>query len=474
MRGCALKRLTRNLLGLVALTSFVALAAQAEELVSTSKPFEVGDVWVAATVMNDPDDDHRGVGRLLQYDADFNLKGELWIPATSHKLGGLKFGPDGTLWAFAPISWQVVEVGTDGKQKPMRQLANRALSTVTFGHDGELFFGEHLVGTNRKIPYNSTQFQYLPFTQRIGNGNLFKFSPEGRLLEEFEVDTHGGMAGIHGATNTVLTADGKRMIYCSETGNRIMQYDLEQRKQLPDLRVFDPAKGEPSMVVFMESLQDGTLIVATGAQLLLLDPDTGETLNTIDMPNNGWAAVSAAADGEHILAGNFFTGEFVKVRLADGEVVTRGDIGVKRSLSGIVQFPGLTSAIAKQHQRDLDNAYVEVIAASEEAFMRRDIDGAVANLDDDYVLYQIGEDGPRERMRGIDTVRTLLGGFFEANTTWVGSEVERLTLMDNILVQVEYDFFETEAGTQTIPTLVVFEHRDGNRWREWRFAPQRR
>ena len=127
-----------------------------------------------------------------------------------------------------------------------------------------------------------------------------------------------------------------------------------------------------------------------------------------------------------------------------------------------------------QHQRDLDNAYVEVIAASEEAFMRRDIDGAVANLDDDYVLYQIGEDGPRERMRGIDTVRTLLGGFFEANTTWVGSEVERLTLMDNILVQVEYDFFETEAGTQTIPTLVVFEHRDGNRWREWRFSPQQR
>ena len=441
---------------------------------STAGAFEVGDIWVAATVMNDPDDDHRGVGRLLQYDADLNLKGELWIPDTSHKLGGLKFGPDGTLWAFAPISWQVVEIGPDGKQKPMRQLANRALSTVTFGGDGEMFFGEHLVGSHRKIPYNTTEFQYLPFTQRIGNGNLFKFSAEGRLLEEFEVDTHGGMAGIHGATNTVLSADGKRMIYCSETGNRVMQYDLEQRKQLPDLRVFDPAKGEPAMIVFMDSLADGTLIVATGAQVLLLDPDTGATLNTIDMPNNGWAAVSAAVEPGHILAGNFFTGEFVKVRVADGEIVARADIGEQRSLSGIAQFPGLTSAIAKQHQRDADNAYVEVIAASEEAFMRRDIDGAIANLDDDYVLYQIEDEGPRERMRGKDTVRQLLGGFFEANTSWVGSEVERLTLINNTLVQVEYDFFETEAGRKTIPTLVVFEHRNGQRWREWRFSPQQR
>ncbi len=461
-------------IGLVVFGALAAVTARGDERVSTAGPFQPGDIWVAATVMNDPDDDHRGQGRLLQYDADLNLKGELWISGTTHKVGGLKFGPDGTLWAFAPISWQVVEIGTDGKQKPLRQFANRALSTVTFGKDGELFFGEHLVGSNRKIPYNTTEFQYLPFTQKIGNGNLFKFSAAGRLLDEFEVDTHGGMAGIHGATNTVLAADGKRMIYISETGNRVMQYDLENRKQLPDLRVFDAAQNEPSMIVFMEGLVDGTLVVATGAQILLLDPNTGRTLRTIDMPNNGWAAVSAGIDAGHILAGNFFTGEFGKIRLADGEIVARGNIGEQRSLSGIAQFPGLTSAIAKQHQRDLNNPYVDVIAASEEAFMRRDIDGAIANLDEDYVLYQIGEDGPRERMRGKDTVRELLGGFFEANTSWVGSEVERLTLMDNTLVQVEYDFYETDGGRKTIPTLVVFEHRNGRRWREWRFSPRDR
>lgn len=441
---------------------------------STSQPFQKGDVWVAATVMNDPDDDHRGIGRLLQYDADFKLRGELWIEGTTHKLGGLKFGPDGTLWAFAQQSWQVVEVGADGKQKPMRKFADRTFSTVTFGPDGSLFFGEHLVGSQLKIPYNTTVFNYMPYTQRIGDGNLFKFSPDGRFLEEYEADTHGGMAGIHGVTNTVLADNGTRMIYCSETGNRVMQYDLINHKQLPDLRVFDPSRGEPPMVLFLSDLPDGTLILGTGAALLLMDPNTGETLKNINMPDSGWAAVSPAVEEGHVLAGNFFTGEFVKLRLADSQIVARGSIGEKRSLSGIAQFPGFISAIAAQHARDRNNPYRSVISTSEAAFMKRDIDGAIAGLDEDYVLYDVLDDGAQARMRGRDNVRAILGKFFEQNTSWVDSEVERLTLMDNILVQVEYDSYQTPEGVKTVPTLVVFEHRDGRRWREWRFSPEQR
>ena len=459
---------------LAAASLFAQVVFGAEPRASTSKPFEKGDVWVAATVMNDPNDDHRGIGRLLQYDADFKLKGELWIEGTTHKLGGLKFGPDGTLWAFAQQSWQVVEVGPDGRQKPMRKFADRTFSTVTFGPDGSLYFGEHLVGSQLKIPYNTTVFNYMPFAQRIGDGHIFKFSPDGRFLKEYQADTHGGMAGIHGVTNTVLADNGTRMIYCSETGNRVMQYDLVNDRQLPDLRVFDPSLGEPPMVLFMSDLPDGTLILGTGADLLLLNPDTGETIKTINMPDSGWAAVSPAVDDGHILAGNFFSGEFVKLRLSDSLVVARGSIGEKRSLSGIAQFPGFTSAIAAQHARDRDNPYRNVISDSQAAFMKRDLEGAIAALDDDYVLYDIRDDGPSVRMRGRDNVRTLLGKFFENNTSWVDSEVERLALMDNILVQVEYDAFQTTDGVKTIPTLVVFEHRNGKRWREWRFSPTQR
>lgn len=447
------------------------LLLAAEDRVSTSKPIAVGDIWVAATVMNDPNDDHRGVGRLLQFDENLEPKGVLWLDGTTHKVGGLKFGPDGTLWGFSQISWQVVEVGLDGQQKPMRHFANRAFSNVNFGKDGSIYFGEHLVGHKQQIPFNTTRFAYMPFTQKIGDGNIFKFSPDGRMLEEYEVESGQGLAEIFGATSTVLTSDGKRMIYNSETGPRVMQYDLENRRQLPDLRVFDPAKGEPAMVLFMVDMPDGTLLLGTGNKLLMLDPDTGETVNSVDMPSAGWAAVTPSIDAGYVLAGNFFSGELVKLRLADGEIVARADIGEKESLSGIAQFGGEHSAIAVQHLKDKNNPYREIIAKSEAAFMKREIDGAIENLDEDYVLYQVGEEGAEERMRGKAMVRQILGGFFEQNTSWVDSEVERLTLIENMLVQIEYDKFKTEAGVKTIPTLVVFEHRDGKRWREWRFSP---
>ena len=101
-----------------------------------------------------------------------------------------------------------------------------------------------------------------------------------------------------------------------------------------------------------------------------------------------------------MLAGNFFTGDFVKLRLADSHIVARGSIGEQRSLSGIAQFPGFTSAIAAQHARDRNNPYRDVIASSEAAFMVRDLDGAIENLDEDYVLYDIRDDGAQARMRG--------------------------------------------------------------------------
>ena len=67
---------------------------------STIKPFAKGDILVGCTLLNNPDDDHAGPGRIIQYDANFNEKGVLWTKGTTHLVGGLKFGPDGNLWAF--------------------------------------------------------------------------------------------------------------------------------------------------------------------------------------------------------------------------------------------------------------------------------------------------------------------------------------------------------------------------------------
>ena len=315
-------------------------ASVEEERISTAKPFVAGDIFVAATVMDVPDDDHAGTGRLLQFGADLKLKGVLWIRDTTHKIGGLAFGPDGTLWGSAPISWQVIEIDTDATQKPIRSFAQRPFSSVTFAPDGTLLFGEHLIGGKRKITFNTTQFDYLPGEIVIGRGNVLRFSTDGRFIEEYATDTHGGVVGIHGVTSTVLTDDGKRMIYISETGNRVMQYDLESRRQLPDLVNFGEVEGAPAMVLVMTQMPDGRLVIGTGTSVILLDQYSGKIVREIKMDRIGWAAVAPSTDPGHLLLGNFFDGEFVKLRVSDGEIVARNTIGEERSLSGIAQFPG--------------------------------------------------------------------------------------------------------------------------------------
>lgn len=118
-----------------------------------------------------------------------------------------------------------------------------------------------------------------------------------------------------------------------------------------------------------------------------------------------------------------------------------------------------------------DNPYATVIAQSEEHFVNLNIEGAIQSLDDDFTMYEITEEGAEERVRGIEQVRKAVGGVFGSGT-WLGANVYKWGLTDNTLVQIEEDFFKNADGsTRSIKTLVVFEHRDGKRWREWRFKP---
>ena len=57
---------------------------------NTMKPFELGDIFLGCTELVEDIDDHKGNGRILQYDKDFNLKGILWTEGTDHLVIGLK------------------------------------------------------------------------------------------------------------------------------------------------------------------------------------------------------------------------------------------------------------------------------------------------------------------------------------------------------------------------------------------------
>ena len=121
-----------------------------------------------------------------------------------------------------------------------------------------------------------------------------------------------------------------------------------------------------------------------------------------------------------------------------------------------------------------DNPYAEVIARSEANFDSADVESSIPNLDDDFTLYEITDQGAEEVVRGIEQVRAAFSGLLGSGT-WVGANVYKWGLTDNTLVQIEEDFYRTEdGGTRAVKSLVVVEHRDGKRWREWRFKPQDR
>jgi hypothetical protein len=312
---------------------------------STLKAFAPGDILVGCTLLNDPKDDHAGPGRIIQYDANLEEKGILWTEGTTHLIVGLKFAPDKTLWAFDSNSYQVIRVAPTGKELPRVRFADRSFSNVNFLPDGNVLLGEHLVGKDIKLPPErplGTTLARMPGSERFGDGHVFKFSPDGRQLKEFATRTHGGMAGFLGVTTASLAADGRTLVYTSETGPHVFQYDIVADRQLPDLVTMAPGSGE--MALLAQHQADGTLLMIkanfkTGFFLQHLDAG-GKVLREWPLPGPGWANIAACRDPGTVLLGNFFTGTLAKFDLKSGALTAKAETGVKRSLAGIAQYMG--------------------------------------------------------------------------------------------------------------------------------------
>ncbi|MBM3515355.1 MAG: hypothetical protein FJX59_16830 [Alphaproteobacteria bacterium] len=63
---------------------------------------------------------------------------------------------------------------------------------------------------------------------------------------------------------------------------------------------------------------------------------------------------------------------------------------------------------------------------------------------------------------------------FAPGNGYLDSKVVRLGLIHKVLIMYHEDRYQTDAGFRTVPRVVVVEHRDGKRWREWEFNPQDR
>ncbi len=312
---------------------------------SSLKPFEEGDVFVGATVLNNDQDDHAGDGRIIQYDSNLQEKGVLWTKGTTHLVSGLKFGPDGNLWAFDSAAFKVLRISPEGHQLPDIKFADRSFSNITFTPDGNVCFGEHMVGEEYKAPPDRPLGTFLPFmpgTKLYGEGHALKFTPDGEFIKEYATESHGGMPGFLGVTSSTLAPDGKTLLYLSELGTRLFRYDLEADAQLPDLITYERESGNMAMTCAYQP--DGTLLFIKanfkeGFFLQTLD-DSGNATRTYDTAGPGWAALGPSIDSKTAFVGNFFTGAIIKLDLDSGETITQADTNVQRALAGIAQYPG--------------------------------------------------------------------------------------------------------------------------------------
>lgn len=307
---------------------------------STMKPFAPGDVFLGCTYLCNPDDDHAGDGRILQYSHDLVPKGTLYTAGTTHLVVNLRFGPDGALWAFDPFAHAVVRVGPDGKQLPAGDFGDRGWGSVAFARDGSYVLCEYLCGDR---PYEGGMMRCLEGTNVVGYGRLAQFAADGRKLGEFENDLSPSRTGFHGVTHCAMHPDGRTLAYITDLGARVMRFDVQTGRQLPDLfQVPDEDLAGRLWTTGVDYLRDGTLLLLRGSRIDCLDAD-GRVTRQIPLDAYGYAMITVVPGDAHVLAANIFTGVMSRVELAGGTITGQIDTGMAkpcRSLAGVAQFPG--------------------------------------------------------------------------------------------------------------------------------------
>ena len=217
------------------------------------------------------------------------------------------------------------------------EFAKRSFSNVNFGPQGQIYLAEHMVGSEVRYPLK-TVLTPMPGTDRLGDGHVFEYAADGRLVAEHATETTGGMGGFLGVTHSTLAPDGKTLVYVSETGKRIMRFDLEASRQGEDVLAL-PEEDRRAMCFAVGYGRDGALLHMCGNAVDVLS-EQGERLRQIPLPGFGWATMCVSADGKHVFGGNFFTGECARVNLETGAVSATANVGVERALAGIAEFAG--------------------------------------------------------------------------------------------------------------------------------------
>ena len=299
--------------------------------------FESGDVFVGATRIRDAElDDHAGDGRIIQCDRDLNAKGILWVQNTTHLISGLEFAPDGTLWGCDAWSYQLIRVAKNGQQQSNLHVTDRGFAHLVFPGDDTMYLCENWVGEQIPSAIN-TVLPTLPGEDtKLGDGDLYHCTQNGEILAQLKPEVHGGIRGFIGLSHAELMPDGRTLVYISETGPRVMRYDLADRRQLPDLHTYEE-DGRPKCFD-MAIDGDGNVVICMGTRIDIIE-SSGKVLESVSLPGDvrGWSVICADQDPRYMYVANWFTGVLIKLELSTGEVLAETQIEPK-CVAGLAQF----------------------------------------------------------------------------------------------------------------------------------------
>jgi hypothetical protein len=287
---------------------------------------EPGDILLAATDVDDRNVDlrnHSGPGRVLHYDAQLRPKGELRTGQVGLVIG---LGWDRRyreLLATDPSAHVVTRFAADGSRlEPLRFMPRARIGSIQFLPDGRFCAGVHSKhGEDPASP----------------QPRLYLCDRDAGTALPLAVDIDGGKFRFHAVTHMTLAPDGHTLLYVSETGRRVMRYDLAAQRQLDDLIVF--AADDPRGTYGLACTPDGRVLMATGSGAAMFAAD-GSLIRTYDVPERrGWSRLQLSQDPTRFWLSNFFEGILQQRDVETGALIREHDIGRKYSLCGLAEVP---------------------------------------------------------------------------------------------------------------------------------------
>lgn len=287
-----------------------------------------GDIIVAVNETEQPADFRAGLkgnGRLFHCDAGLNVKRHLLTGRDGLAIG-VYLHDANRLFATSPQLFEVDCFSPAMEPVEVKLPLKRRYGNLVSDRKGAILVGIH-------SGYGDPEGGY---DDALGQGRLIRFDPDTGAARSYGVEVDGGRGGRHYVSSLAVSSDGRIAYYTSEAGKRLLRYDLDEGRQLPDLYV----AGEGESLTYGLDVNDrGQVLLATGDGAILFGADDSILRRYGGSIATGWTRASFAQDGKSFFFSNFLEGVLQRRDLETGEVLAALETGLSGAVTTTVEVP---------------------------------------------------------------------------------------------------------------------------------------